>query len=137
MKCDETIEKILLVFFRQNPQFTLKHEDVSWEELTLEGALLIRVYCAHSSASMDEDRIDNIIPNLSQWVDLLASYKDILKDTADDRELLEYILLQLLRTVECLNLSDETGRQNLLILLSLIRLTKGNSSSRQISPPPT
>lgn len=114
---DATIEALIHVFLQHNPTFTIKNNEIEWEGLSMEGALLVRVYCEYCSQAMDEERIEQLIPTLSQWVDLTDSYKLLLQESQDDKEILEYIVRQMLKTIPFLNLSDESGRQKLLRLL--------------------
>jgi hypothetical protein len=58
------------------------------------------------------------LKTLSQWVDLIDHYKTLIEANNDDKDILEYVVRQMLKTIGVLNLSDETGRQKLLALLS-------------------
>jgi hypothetical protein len=80
----------------------------------MESSFFIRVYCSYYASS--EDRIDDLIPTLSYWVQLIETYKNALGVMLEDRDILEFVLLQMLKIADFLNLSDETGRQKLLIL---------------------
>jgi hypothetical protein len=44
---ETSIEKLITVFFRNNPTFTLNNDEIDWETLSSEGSLLIRVYCEY------------------------------------------------------------------------------------------
>ena len=114
---NETLECLVRVFLKQQTDYRIQTQDVEWDNLSIEMAFFVRVYCMYCSEALDEDRIEALVPTLSAWVDLLDSYKALLAETEEERELLEYVLLQLLKCVQYLNLSDEMGRQRLLILL--------------------
>lgn len=98
------IEMIIHVFMRQNPSFTITNSEIEWNALSQEGALLVRVYCEYCSLGMDEDRIEKLIPTLSDWVALMESCKLALCDaeTDDDRIVLEYVLQQMFKTIKVL-----------------------------------
>ncbi|KAI8911801.1 nuclear condensing complex subunit [Gorgonomyces haynaldii] len=111
-KHSDSMFKIANVFFKQHPQFSLSHDDIDWYQLSAEGGWLIYAFIAYCSSSMDEDRIEALVPNLSFWVTLLDYYK-----TMVGQETTEFVVLNLLKSIRYLNLSDETGRQRLFTCL--------------------
>jgi hypothetical protein len=45
--CEQTIETLILSFLSNNPTFVIDNGEIEWETLSMEGALLIRVYCEY------------------------------------------------------------------------------------------
>jgi hypothetical protein len=79
-------------------------------------AFFIRTFISNSRD--DDTEIENLIPNLSFWVDLINAYTE--KYTLQHDIYTEYVLSNLIGTSIYLNLSDEVGRKCLITTLSTI-----------------
>ena len=72
-------------------------------------------YCKYYSAKDDDERIDNLVSTLSNWVDLLKNlFLNLDLEDQDDCLLLS----KMLETAQYIDLCDENGREKLLNLLS-------------------
>ncbi|KAJ3125385.1 hypothetical protein HK098_000332 [Nowakowskiella sp. JEL0407] len=92
--------------------------DINWDELTGSLALFMRCYAKFCKKAKDEEKLESVMPTLTQHADNLKMYMDAF-DRAEKkmRPEIEFVVDQLLQITEYLDFDDEIGKKHLLEFL--------------------
>lgn len=119
-------ESALECFFGMNPSMFESFSAQYLENLTVETAFILRVFCGWKKAQAgDAAVVQEMLPELVQMSNYIRrAYESLLASDPDDtvmRAEIEFILHELLLTASHLDFSDEVGRRVLAdVLLDLI-----------------
>lgn len=112
----EVMENILIHFFKLNPKIRPQASEIPWGDIEIHGIYYIRVYCQYYAT--DEDRLEEIIPNISPWANLILKYVNQAVESRVEQQ--EFFVAEMLKTAAHLDLSDESGRRRLTEISSTL-----------------
>ncbi|KAF2073158.1 hypothetical protein CYY_005511 [Polysphondylium violaceum] len=105
----QLLETVLLYLFEKTeiPEFNLKES--AHRELTIEEAFHCKLTCKYmkSLKSLGEERLEQLLPTLTQYRDILFNHLSADPDTFSF----------LLDVLNCFDMADEVGRSNLIVFL--------------------
>ena len=100
------------------PYFTYCPIDVFWDNLTIESALLVRVYAEFCRGRDDDLQFEKAVPEVTRHAFYIQRYCNIMQEASEEkRPEAEFIVTQLLMIAKLLDYADENGRRKMFNLL--------------------
>lgn len=111
-------EVAMRVFFTQRRDTLHKIEFSAdfWQNLSAESVFLARTYNEFCVENKLQELIDDRLPELTKWAQLIETYLQKLDQEPDDAEI-AFIVDQLLIIAETYDFADEVGRRHMLSLM--------------------
>ncbi|EGF76593.1 hypothetical protein BATDEDRAFT_92549 [Batrachochytrium dendrobatidis JAM81] len=106
---------MLMALFKHDTKLRFTHQDFDWTNLNPQLAFFLKTYAAYLRISTNDDKLDELIPSLSDFVNVLEHYMNLVIGTDDEAEKLkyEYVVQELAEMCFSLDLCDEIGRRKL------------------------
>ncbi|KAI7876242.1 hypothetical protein K492DRAFT_167295 [Lichtheimia hyalospora FSU 10163] len=97
---------------------SIKFEEQFWENLSTESAFMAKVFIQFLKSQKLEEKLDEILPEVTRHAFSIQSCWDIRKTADEDMQTdYDFIIMQLLNIAKCLDYADEVGRRKMFALL--------------------
>ncbi|KAF9431507.1 hypothetical protein BGZ76_000225 [Entomortierella beljakovae] len=113
-------DDVLKAFFdyRADILGNFSFNDIFWDNLTVESALLVRVYAEYCRSKDDDIQFEKAVPEVTRHAFYIQKYSNNVQNAGENaRPEAEFIVTQLLMIAKLLDYADENGRRKMFNLL--------------------
>ncbi|KAI1316429.1 hypothetical protein EDD11_009992 [Mortierella claussenii] len=113
-------DDVLKAFFdyRVDILGSLTFNDEFWDNLSVEGAFLVRAYAEFCRSKDDDIQFERAVPEVTRHAFYIQKYSNIMQEADEDvRPEAEFVVTQLLTIAKLLDYADENGRRKMFNLL--------------------